>query len=702
MRGLSLTRLISGTSRRRPPNNKEANKGRTTDSFEEAALQQYVMSDPEVIVRGRSILSFPDLPTAGEYYLSEYFPEWVKRRAACIVPPIPWTAYNRVLGPQLKPDSHASLLGKVRGDNAELMVYKTVFTWAEQHGEPVFFLAQVDYDPENKSKKVTSVLSSFLPDAKQPQLTLMTKKMDVDLAIVHVGIGAVIVEIKATINPLLDIGDALTSLHKGESLLRLFCDEAFPVYKVALFPNCAKESLSEVQVAEMKRLESKNSFVFADGATANSMEGFAKLFEGFKRLTGEKAILPEADKLLHWLISLKCLVSSSAKGGKVVKVSLNDETINVARQTKLTDTKVVQHDVYSKADQKSNLVRKLKISTEILYLNPEQLAVWDGPKQQLINGVAGTGKTVLIQHKVLELDRRLPPEELIAVIMTDGVSRVYQNFFDQNRASDRVKLYSKANALANMELVPSFCAHHLFIDEFQNMMDLKSLFLMIGKCSKDNYLWIALDPVQSLDRMGKTVEQLETELKIPCLPPLRHVMRCTPEVTHYWSKHLPADCPVLYSQGNRLFVQDVPVYHADNNDRAVSIILELLEKYVDGENVTYKDCAVLIHSPPLSIIPIRRGILGKLGYSEREYLLTNDDDAITVKDMPNDIWSLEWSYVFLVAQDAYLSPTEKELDARLNKAGYWNSGIYLASSRCKVQLFLVSMDKGWHPNDCNT
>ena len=44
--------------------------------------------------------------------------------------------------------------------------------------------------------------------------------------------------------------------------------------------------------------------------------------------------------------------------------------------------------------------------------------MWDGPKQQLINGVAGTGKTVLIQHIVLELDRRLPPEELIAVIMT--------------------------------------------------------------------------------------------------------------------------------------------------------------------------------------------------------------------------------------------------------------------------------------------
>ena len=60
----------------------------------------------------------------------------------------------------------------------------------------------------------------------------------------------------------------------------------------------------------------------------------------------------------------------------------------------------------------------------------------------------------------------------------------------------------------------------------------------------------------------------------------------------------------------------------------------------------------------------------------------------------DSIWSLEWAYVFLVAKDAYLFPTEKELDARLNKEGYWSSAIYLASSRCKVQLFLISMERG--------
>lgn len=654
----------------------------------------------EVIVRGRSVLTFPDLPTAGQYYLDEYFQEWVKRRVPCIVPPIPWTVYNRVLGPVLKPESQASVLGKVRGDNTELMVYKTVLLWGEQYKEPVFFLAQVDYDPENKSKKMISVLSSFLSDAKQKQLAVMSKKMDIDLAIIHADVGVVIVEIKAVVNPLLDIGDALASLHKGESLIRLFCDEALPVYKVALFPNCGRESLSEAQMAELKRLEVKNNFVFCDGASTGSVEGVAKLFESFKSSTREKgcSILPEADKLLHWLVGLKCLVSSTVRDGKVVKVALNDETVNVAKQMKLTDTKVVQHDVYSKADQRSPLVRKLKISTEVLYLNPEQLTIWDGPRQQLIHGVAGTGKTVLIQYKVLDLDHHLAPEELIVVITTDGVSNAYQKFFHQNRASEKVKLYSKANAMINMTFLSSLSAYHLFVDEFQNLKDLNGLLPVISKCNSDKYLWIALDPVQSLDKMAKTTKQLETELGIPCLPPLRHVMRCTPEVTSYWSKHLPADCPVQYSQGNRLFVQDVPVYHADGNDQAVAIIHELIEKYVDGENISYKDCAVLIHSPPLSIIPIRRNILGKLGFSEREYLLKNDEEMITVKDMPNDIWSLEWSYVFLVAQNASLLPTDKELDARLNKVGYWDSGIYLACSRCKVQLFLISMDKAWRPN----
>jgi len=656
---------------------------------------------PEVVVRGRSIQTFPDLCTSGQYYVEQYFSQWSKRRVTCIVPPIPWTVYNRALGPHLKEEPGIS--AKQRGDNAELSVYKNVFTCGEQYEEPMFLIAQVDFDPDNKTKHTPNVIASFLPAAKQTQLTTASKKMDIDLTILHINIGAILIEIKASANPLVEIGNAVTSLHKAEGFLKLF-DESFPVYKVAVFPNCT-ESLSEHQKAELKRLELKDNFTFCDYAFAIHPEAVSKVLSHFKSVT-QQTVCPlnltkRTDTLLHWLISLKCLVSSTVRGSKISKVTLKDEAVSVAKQVKQTDVKLTQHDVFSKAEQKSGLVRKLRVATEALYLNPEQIAIWDGPKWQILCGIAGTGKTVLIQHKMLELDKVCAPEEQIAVVTTDAVARTYEKFFHLNKASQRVTVISKATALFRLGMgyttASEMCAYHLFIDEAQNLLDLSRFIFDIGKNKNSaRFLWVALDPVQALDKLQITTEQLETELQICSLPPLCHVMRCTPEITHYWSKYLPPACPIQYNQGNRLFVQDVPVYYAESNENAMETVYSLLETYVDGENITYSDCAVLIHSPPLAIIPIRRKLLEKLGFSERDYLLSQSasEDIITIKDLPNDIWSLEWTYVFIVGQDAKLFPIAKELEAMKSKVGYWDSAVYLAASRCKVQLFLISLEKG--------
>ena len=106
---------------------------------------------PEVIVRGKSVQTFPTLHEAGQHYVKEYFPMWSKRRTACIVPPIPWTAYNRSLGPQLGA-ADGAVKSNEPGDNAELAVCKNIFSCGEMYEEPMFLLAQVDWDPENKSK----------------------------------------------------------------------------------------------------------------------------------------------------------------------------------------------------------------------------------------------------------------------------------------------------------------------------------------------------------------------------------------------------------------------------------------------------------------------------------------------------------------------------------------------------------------------
>ena len=389
-------------------------------------------TDPltEVIVRGKSVQTFPTLHEAGQHYVKEYFPMWSKRRTACIVPPIPWTAYNRSLGPQLGA-ADGAVKSNERGDNAELAVCKNIFSCGEMYEEPMFLLAQVDWDPENKSKQTLAVVESFLPSTKRSQLMSVSKKLDIDLTIIHTNIGVIVIEVKAAANPLVDIGNAVTSLRKAEGLLRLF-DESVPIYKVVAFPNCVFEKLSEHQKAEIERLRLKDDFMFCDMAFTVHPEVVAKLFLDLKTKTLEQGcpnLTERTDTLLHWLISLKCLVSSTVRDRKVTKVVLKDEAVNVTKQVKQTDVKLVQHDVYSKSVQKKGLVRKVKIATEVLYLNPEQIAIWDGPTWQIVHGVAGTGKTVLIKHKVLELDRIYGHEDHIAVIATDAVSREYENFF---------------------------------------------------------------------------------------------------------------------------------------------------------------------------------------------------------------------------------------------------------------------------------
>ena len=253
----------------------------------------------EVIVRGKSIQTFPDLLAAGQFYLEEHCRQWLEHQATCVLPPIPWTVYNRVLGPNLSDDGRKKD-GEI-GDDAELMVYKNVTKCGERNGEPLFLIAQLDYDPDNKTKQTPALLKSFLSDKRQrDQLSSVTEKMDVDLIIVHQEIGAIIMETKSAADPLNKIAHALNSLCKAENLLRVFCSESFPLYKVIVFPNC--ESLSQHQKKTIHKLEGENGFVFCDKAFATNPDAVSKLLVRFKSTTLEKGYpnLKEETDVLLW------------------------------------------------------------------------------------------------------------------------------------------------------------------------------------------------------------------------------------------------------------------------------------------------------------------------------------------------------------------------------------------------------------------
>ena len=644
---------------------------------------------PGVIVRGRSNVTYSDLVEAGKHYLKEHFPDWVETKATCILPQIPAIAYNRALAPPLGEKGPGP---KERGDDAELAVYKKLFSWGQEHKEPMFIIAQVDYDRDNQSKNTHSVLSAFLPVSKLHKLDLASKKLDIDFVIVHADIGAIIVEVKASENPLNAIRDATTSLRKGENFLQLFCHESFPipVYKVAVFPNCSFDS----KMSEILRLCNKNNIVSCDVAFIKDSEEVSKLFEKFKIHTCQIlsilhflfvfpfSIPPAIDVLLPWLISLKCLVSSTVSTSSTVsKVSLADDSVNLAKQVKKIDDKLTRHDVYSGADKKldrdgKKLVRNVgsKRTKQVLYLNPKQLEVWYGPRMQIVEGVAGTGKTILIQHKVLELDKTQPRDEMIVVLATKAIGEVYKIFFRNNGASQRIEVAEHDWSWK------SSTVHHIFMDETQHCFistaeALREFHEPVPIDFSKSFIWIFLDPaVKSLP----SAQQLRNRFKPESftIVSLSDVMRCTPEIFTYWSKYMYYD-QTEYNQSSRLFGQEVTHDNVANDREALKKIQKLLTEIIDGNNVTYDDCVVLIRARAPSV----------------NRLAKFEPTGIKVLCMDSDIWSLEWSYVFLVGEDTE-HPTV--YPGRMP----WEAEVYLASSRCKVKLFVFSIDRAWslsHP-----
>lgn len=85
-------------------------------------------------------------------------------------------------------------------------------------------------------------------------------------------------------------------------------------------------------------------------------------------------------------------------------------------------------------------VTKLKLDNEpvlreqFVFLNVEQIHCWNGNKRQYLTGMFGTGKTLLLQHKMLELIKH-KNETCIFLYQQETVANLYHEFFECNHIS---------------------------------------------------------------------------------------------------------------------------------------------------------------------------------------------------------------------------------------------------------------------------
>ena len=503
-----------------------------------------------------------------EEYLTGRWPDWKKNDRTYMSPPF---FRCRYISPTGDASGAVELTkteeGYMRGDFAELQIFQCLERFGQETNQPMFVLSQFKY---------RKFIKEFFP--KDCPLVASLKNLlvengdkgEIDFVVLHRRIGVILIEAKGNTEFNSDRYDeAKKQLEFAETFVRVFLEskgmnEVDFVHKVVAMLNVSDEGRSSEGFINLRKIHLE-----MDGeGNVISLLPFAQWWKG--KFT-ERSLGEHEEKFLS-VISLfvgqRATVNASARIlGEVFK-TIDKQKFLQQSYNKTTNEK----PVVVRLEKKSILAR------QFVFLNEEQLAIWKGEEKQLIHGVAGSGKTILIQHKALECVKR---NEKVVIFVPTILGRLYKEFFSSNgilflhfnfkRDSQKLKQNSLPDCsseffkkflrkgkpcdekllIVTVHQQPLFLSSvdsvvkegervddfHIFVDEFQSFPDAISLAdFVICHQSPSFYQWIAYDFRQRLahDYMGLRFPALifylcETK-KFPHAPSLTTVVRCTSQI----------------------------------------------------------------------------------------------------------------------------------------------------------------------------
>lgn len=390
------------------------------------------------------------------------------------------------------PPLSENVLNTIMGDHAEEKIYDILQEFGKKENEPMFVLSKL---------KFTEFIRYCMP--RHSDHTIDTGfQVEIDFAIVHLNIGVILVEVKSS-----DKCDkwqkrnASNQLSKGEKIIKALLDEdsCIPVYKVAAFPNGGESVFFKDDIVVLKKSDVGSCEVFSLWMHSH--------FDSKKCGSQEKQ--DELRHLLYKLVGQRTKVSSSLETVKFSdKVHPRNEIphrcYNIFRQASLSQR--YECSVAKNKGEKPTGLRKtadepgLAVMTkDIVFLNSEQLCIFEGSNHQLISGVSGSGKTILLQYKALECVKK---GEKIIICVPSPLDKKYAAFFEEKKASSGVSIYT----FESIGVLKSEEPFHLFVDEVQilyaSRLTIKAASLMMfmhkEKSSDNNYYycWFAYDDTQ--------------------------------------------------------------------------------------------------------------------------------------------------------------------------------------------------------------
>lgn len=506
-------------------------------------------------VKGPANEYFYDLEEACDAYLCGLFADWKITDRTYMFPPAFPFRYVAPTGVA----SGAVRLSKseevdVKGDEAELRIFRALDKFGREDNQPMFVLTKFEF-----KEFIKEVLSRKLPvesvDSLFSSLSEKDLSREIDFLVVHKRVGVILMEVKATekfrTNRYLD---AKKQLEVGEKFIQALLKAmgiTLPVYKVIAMPNVADPGRDSAGYIDLR----KHHLVVDDDDSVD-----VQLFSRWwKEHFSETSFGEVGDAMLTFmsvLVGQRAAISATANILEEVCKTIDEQSFLERSYVKLSKKAAQGSETVVKTTTKASLATLAK---QFMFLNREQLDVWEGPLHQVITGSAGSGKTILLQFKALECAQR---NEKVFVVVPTPLDKLYTEFFTRNGIINSTTVVITFHQLADFldkaeeELTGPL---HVFVDEFpvlfveenQQLPDSFRDFLAKYQC--DNcYQWIAQDSEQlvlndrSESNEGKVVDTIQVSSFSSLLckdqgfrnsSELITTMRYTNEIYNYLNQH---------------------------------------------------------------------------------------------------------------------------------------------------------------------
>lgn len=515
-----------------------------------------------------------DFEKCCEEYLTRRWPDWKTKDRTYMFPPVFRFRYTSPTGDAAGAvELNEAERGYMRGDYAESKIFRLLETFGREKYQPMFVFSQFKYKEFIEETKEAMRDMHPLFASLEDRFVGEKVKGEIDFVVLHRRIGVILIEVKANeeFKSSRD-EEAKKQLKVAEDFVRVFLEAKginIPVYKVVAMPSVPDEGNSSDGYINLRKIhlvmDDKGNVQdllpfeqwwgqnFTQGAFEEHEEKFLSLISVF---VGQRVTVSATAQILGRVFQTIDEQSFLRQSYRRIKKKRGRESTEVGRPEK---------------EDASILAR------QFMFLNEEQLEVWKGEEKQLICGPAGTGKTILIQHKALECAKR---NEKVVIFVPAILGKLYEKFFSSNKIlslyfnyeRDRqhfehssmedcaLKFFKKffgrsepcdekvlIVTICQLPLFSNFVASeeervdeiHIFVDEFQSFPASDSLKrFLIGHQSPSFYRWIAYDVQQIL-----STDTIENYIAIQDLifylcntesfyhaPSLQTVMRCTSEI----------------------------------------------------------------------------------------------------------------------------------------------------------------------------